>query len=266
MDADARLAGVRAKLERAKEHIRTLETEIRAFFKTKPYAIGTRRDPDTRRLIYYVTNAKDIPTNLASIAGDTLHNLKGSLDHLAYQLVLFETGQPGPFTHVYFPISDDAEKYQQETPGRVKGMRGAAIDAIAAIKPYKGGNDTLWKLHKLNNVDKHRLLITVGASYTSVDIMPLIARDAPPEMKAFVEKSPLPSLFLKPADKLFPLKAGVDLFVDLPDAEPNSKIQFRFVVSFGEAQVAEGEPLLETLNEMVTVVDQVTTRLRPFLM
>jgi hypothetical protein len=49
-------------------------------------------------------------------------------------------------------------------------MRQEAIDAIDATKPYAGGNDALWRIHKLNNVDKHRLLITVGSMVRSVDI------------------------------------------------------------------------------------------------
>jgi hypothetical protein len=83
-------------------------------------------------------------------------NLRSGLDHLAY--ALFMVGPRGtsgsPAKHVYFPISDDSTKYVAESRGKVKGMRRDAIDAINAVKPYKGGNDTLWVLHKLNNVDK----------------------------------------------------------------------------------------------------------------
>ena len=51
-------------------------------------------------------------------------------------------------------------------------MRKDAVDAIDAIKPYKGGNDTLWRLHGLNNIDKHRLLITVGLAYRFQSVTP----------------------------------------------------------------------------------------------
>jgi len=34
----------------------------------------------------------------------------------------------------------------------------------------KGGNDVLWQLHELNNVDKHRLILTVGSAVRSTDL------------------------------------------------------------------------------------------------
>ena len=50
-------------------------------------------------------------------------------------------------------------------------MRQDAIDAIRALEPYKGGKgENLWVLHRLNNIDKHRLIVTVGSSFQSVDV------------------------------------------------------------------------------------------------
>jgi hypothetical protein len=270
MTADERLARVRAKVERGKQHIHQLESELRAFFKTRPYTVGTKRNPETRRLVYYITNVRDTPVSIATIAGDVLQNLRSALDHLAYQLVLIGTGQPGPFLHVYFPISDDAAKYRAESPGRVKGMRQDAIDAINAVNPYKGGNDTLWRLHKLNNVDKHRLLITVGSSFGSVNIAPVIQRESErewskdPTFREHIGKVKLPPLFIK-AETVFPLKVGEELFIDAPDAEVNAKMQFSFDVAFSEPQVAEGEPLLETLQQMADEVDNLVVSFKPLL-
>lgn len=41
-----------------------------------------------------------------------------------------------------------------------KGMCPKAIKAIDALKPYKGGNDALWRIHELDNIDKHCALFT----------------------------------------------------------------------------------------------------------
>ncbi len=30
--------------------------------------------------------------------------------------------------------------------------------------PYGGGNEILWKLHQLSNIDKHRVLFTIGSN------------------------------------------------------------------------------------------------------
>jgi hypothetical protein len=130
-------------------------------------------------------------------------------------------------------------------------MRQDAIDAIRALEPYKGGKgEDLWVLHRLNNIDKHRLIVTVGSSFQSVDLGAYITQRM---AKAFPDNFPggLPhiELFMRPADTLFPLKTGDELFIDAPDAEANEKMNFRFNIAVNEPGVIEGKPLLETLVE-----------------
>jgi hypothetical protein len=261
MTADKRLTLVRVKIERARKHLLEVGAEIRLFLQGKPYVIGTKRDPQTRRLIYYLVSVRDTPLGLAAMVGDVLQNLRSALDHLAYQLVLVGTAGVPPTRRVYFPIADDATKYKAEKPGRVKGMRQDAIDAMDALKPYKGGNDPLWRLHRLSIIDKHRLLITVGSAFSSVNVAPLLERDFP----GVAGKVTLPPLWLKPADRLFPLKQGDELFADLPDTEVVDKVGFAFDLAFGEPQVVEGEPLLRTLQGMADLVDKIVCSFRPLL-
>lgn len=52
----------------------------------------------------------------------------------------------------------------------MNGARQETFEAIDALKPYKGGNDPLWMLYRLNNIEKHRLLITVGSMLHSLDL------------------------------------------------------------------------------------------------
>jgi hypothetical protein len=267
MTADERLAPIRVKIERAKEHIRDLEVEVRSFLMTNPYIVGPKRNPQTRQLIYYLVSVRDTSPRISAIIGDVIHNLRSALDHLAYQLVLVGGGTPSKQT--YFPISEDAAKYKTERPGKVKGMRPDAIKAIDAIKPYGGGNDLLWRLHRLDNVDKHRLLITCGSAYNSVNIGPMMHRSISQVWReaGFDQAREIPvfDLFIRPADRLFPLKAGDELFIDAPDAEVNEHMQFRFDVAFGEPQVLEGEPLIETLHQMADLVDHLVSSFAPLL-
>jgi hypothetical protein len=64
---------------------------------------------------------------------------------------------------------------------------------------------------------------------------------------------------------MWPLKAGDQLFTDLPDAEVDQNRQFRFEVAFGEKQVVEGEPLIETLQHMADLVDNLVISFKPLL-
>jgi len=125
---------IRIKIQRAEEHIRDLEPELKAFFDTNPYAVGTKHNPQTGQLIYYLVSVRDVPERISAITGEVLQNLRSALDHLAYALFMIGPGgtSGSPAKHVYFPISDDATKYVTESPGKVKGMRQDAIDAINA--------------------------------------------------------------------------------------------------------------------------------------
>src|SRR5205823_12088781 len=181
-----------------------------------------------RKLIYYLASVEQPGDGIATTVGDVLQNLMSALDHLAYQLVCVGMGSDGPFDHVYFPITDSVAEYEAQKRHKVRGMRPDAIRAIDAIKPYKGGNDILWRLYKLNNVDKHRLVIAVGSAFRSVN---LGAHMQQMMQKTVADKGitlPVLDLYVKPADRLFPLKVGDQLFIDAPDAEVNDKVQFVF--------------------------------------
>ena len=135
---------------------------------------------------------------------------------------------------------------------------------LRSLKPYKGGNDALWMLYRLNNVEKHRLLMTVGSIFQSVDLGAHVTAHM---RKSFPELAdiPLMSAFFKSDDVRFPLKKGDVLFTDGPDAEVNPEMQFRFNVAFNEPQIAEGKPLLETLHQLTALLEGIVSALTPRL-
>ena len=259
-----RLTGVNAKIARANEHIHDLDGRIKAFIGETPYKVGARRDRKTRRPIYYLISVQDVPPDIAVVAGDVIQNLCSALDHLAYQLVLVGTGQPGPFFHVYFPFFDSASQYKTGKTGKIKGMRQDAIDAIDAIKSYKGGNDTLWRLYSLNKIDKHRLLIAAGSTFESVDIAGDMTRPLEKALGKPLGVS-IPSLSIRPANNLFPLNAGDQLFIGAPDDEVDQNKQFTFEVALNEPGIVESEPVLKVLKDMFDLVESLIPGFRPLL-
>ncbi|HEY4273101.1 MAG TPA: hypothetical protein VGM65_13965 [Candidatus Udaeobacter sp.] len=147
MTARERLDLISVKIERAKEHFRSLEGEVTSYLKSIPYAINTRRDPESRRLVYFVESIRPTSVKLTAMTGDVIHNLRSALDHLAYQLVWVGTGKL-PSTRIYFPIADDKAKYIAQRKSQIKGATADAVAKLDALEPYKGGNDALWRLHK----------------------------------------------------------------------------------------------------------------------
>lgn len=264
---DERLKHVTLKIKRAKDHIVDLERQLRAFIDSGPYKAGAKHDPQTRKLVYYIKSAEPTPDCLPLIAGDAIQNLMSALDHLAYQIVCRDTGDNPPNPNwIYFPIADDAAKYETKKSGKINGARPESFDAIDALKPYRGGNDLLWTLYRLNNIEKHRLLLTVGAQVVGMNLGQLMAGHVSstlgPEAAAALESM---NLFLIPDNKGFPLKPGFELYIGAVDEKPNPKQQFRFDVVLSEPGIVDGKPLLETLNQFTTLVDNIVTTLTPRL-
>lgn len=264
---DERLKHVTLKVKRAYEHISAFEQQLRIFLESRPYKVGAKRDPKNRKLIYYVESAEPIPDCLFLIAGDAIQNLMSALDHLAYQIVSSDTSDNPPNPKgIYFPIADDSAKYEANKRKKMEGARQQTFDAVDALKPYKGGNDQLWILHRLNNIEKHRLLLTAGSQAGGINLGQLMAGRLsgtfPPEAAAAFEST---NIFLNPAEKGFPLTAGFELYIGAVDERPNPKQQFRFDVVLSETGIIEGKPMLETINQFAKLVDDIVATLTPLL-
>jgi len=257
MNAVDRLALIQVKMDRAKEHITSLNTAISTFFGTHPYQVSTKRD-STRRLIYYLSGVQPTPTSFAIITGDAIQNLRSALDHLAYQLFLVGTNGSTDGHHVYFPIHRGATEYQNNLSRQTQGMRQDAVSTLNTLEPYKGGKGhKLWVLHELNLIDKHRLLVTVGSSYQSFNVgahmRPMMQEQA---AAVGIAAPKVPDLYLKPADNLFPLKVGDELLIDAVDAQVNNEMDFRFNIVLNESGVIEGAPLLDTVKDFCDLVNK----------
>jgi hypothetical protein len=141
LTAYARVVLLRIKIERAKQHFSDLERVVLAY-RDKTMRVGLAEDNP------HSTHWETLPVypfDILAIAGDVIHALRSALDHLAYQLAIVGSGKP-PSRRVEFPIAKDGNTYEAEKPRKVEGIRPEAVKAIDALKPYKGGNDALWRI------------------------------------------------------------------------------------------------------------------------
>lgn len=124
---DDRLKQVTSKIKRAKEHVSDLERQLRAFLDSNPYKVSAKHDPETRKLVYYVSGVQATPDCLPLVAGDAIQNLMSALDHLAYQIVCSDTGDKPPNPNwIYFPIADNATKYEAKKAWQ-NGRSGSGV-------------------------------------------------------------------------------------------------------------------------------------------
>jgi hypothetical protein len=176
------------KVQRAMRHLDDLRKAIESFFESKPYKCSGKPDLRARKIEYTMDSVEKVPDEIPLIVGDLIQNLRTALDQTAYKLYLKGTGGGSVSTKIYFPIFDSQKQYDDNKGGRTQGILAADLAKIDAIQPYKGGNDLLWAVHKLNNIDKHRLLLAVGSALHSIDVTAFL-KQVSPETK-LVENMP----------------------------------------------------------------------------
>jgi hypothetical protein len=161
LSAESRLALVRAKVERAKENLRDMEKTLRTFHHHTP---GDQIEIKSRGVRPGQIYTYHVPFNTLAAAGDVVNNLRGGLNHLVCQLMLANRPRSTQkqLAACQFPIGKSEAAYKQARGTRLKGVSPGAVQLIDALKPYKGGNDALWLLSELDNISKHRLLLSMG--------------------------------------------------------------------------------------------------------
>ncbi len=269
--------GVRLKLKRAKEHITEFEQAVGAFKKDKVCVLGTKRYPGQPNFrAVYIKSIKKIPDRLAIIAGDALFNLRSALDHLAMAFWL-NAGNHGNCRHVSFPIASSASRYRAESDRRMKDFDFNAKKAIDVIQPYQGGNGhSLWVLNELNNIDKHRLLLTVAMSMQPFNHGEAanrhLKRLGHPEANFrdlyIVQKKDgdlMDCISYKQPNVLYAIKSG-DVITGFPkDSDYYKDVKPIFEVAFDESQVGDGDTGVKTLNDLLEFVTKVINQLSGLL-
>jgi hypothetical protein len=242
LNVESRMVLARVKIEWAKRHLRSLAAEILAL---EHIHVVIRKD-DSEVPPHPITFLHDgfpkVPVlsfDAVCLAGDIVHNLRAALDHLAQQLALIgcPTLSQKELRGIEFPIAETLAKYESDKARKVKGMRPEAIEAIDNLRPYKGGNDSLWQLHALDNIDKHRSLFTFGTDFVFTSDW-------------------FDGTYLFRTDN--PHFAGVE-----PDVEKDIKLDIENAIS--NPEIGQTNALLPSLHQLVDYVENLVLSFRPLL-
>jgi hypothetical protein len=240
-----------AKTERADKHINELADLIIAFRKKDPYGVIGEDDPVTGERVGRFQERFPTPRrNVSLIAGDAIHNLRSALDLLYCELVVANAKSVAD--NDMFPIRGDSQKFEASLPVIKARIGTAAAATLEELKPYHGGNDGFWRLHKLDIADKHRLLLTtVAALHEVIHTVPVASpKDALIQVSAMgVHIAPDDIRAVEDGDELFRL-----------DAEPQGEIKYRFEISIHEPPIAECEPVMSLLDYFATGVRETIKR------
>jgi hypothetical protein len=230
LSAESRYVLVRVKIERAKQHLAGLKTAVQKYEGASQTVFISRDEPTPTAYVPLVDLPKQSFDALAC-AGEIVHNLRTALDHLAGQLVLAAGNQPTKGV-TGFPIAESIAGYESIKGRKVKGMRTQAIERIDAFMPYKGGNDEFWRIHELDNIDKHRTLLTAHRN----------------------------CLFVAdwlPGNEPYYLKSGDPDFLGFVEDNNEQDLEFEVEELLGQLQVVQTGALLPSMNQLINFIEGV---------
>jgi hypothetical protein len=147
----------RLKIERANKHISDINSIILSLPDRCVGSVEINAETGGQSIKHECQGIDAILTDLSLIAGDAIHNLRAAMDYAWFETIQHVGLSTTKYTK--FPFVESAEaleralidkKIHSSEPTLFKCM-------ISNVKPYPGGNDLLYTLHKLDISDKHRL-------------------------------------------------------------------------------------------------------------
>jgi hypothetical protein len=237
MTADDRIRLIRVKIERANKHIAELEDFVMQSGVLHGKSFRLDANAETGKPFLNIGSFNIYEPGLPAIIGDAVHNLRSALDHLAYHLVMVGTDKGGIRTerweNIQFPITHSADSYKSKrTAGKVEGMERKAIAAIDKLRPYKGGNEPLWLLHKLDNTNKHSFILPIGEDVIIAGVS---------------------------------LRASEPFFSSIGDPKTNDDMDFTGEEALIEPAVGKANVVLPTLHQLSELVSNIIASFHPLL-
>jgi hypothetical protein len=234
------LNGCRAKLDRAENQLDALGDQLRNIFEGDAYTVGGQFNEVDYSISIVLEEREQFPVIEWGLAlGEAVHHIRGSLDHLVYQLVVAQSGRP--HTSHQFPIVKKEKDWKSKVVNPPKNKRRGALDFvhrdhIAAIKrfqPYTPttGKPSLLTLQRFSNTDKHRL---IHAAATWLAEAPQIAvRLTFPFPLRSVSHEP-PGTPLRKRTEIARVVPGPGINTKSPDREVDVHTDLKLTTVFGE--------------------------------
>lgn len=219
------LNGVRAKLDRGDEHVRTYErTQARTLRRKKPPGVGLRLYFDHQDGTCVVTTARvdELPLKLGLLIADAVHNYRSALDQLVFELAFMDSrggtklSANQTLERTMFPDSEDRTNFDGHhvQTRLLAGLTKKHRADLKRFQPYRGRKlpppHPIRLLVDLSNDDKHRLTQPVLTCPTDVDLNILFEdlRDCEPAPGAVTWNPEILGRPLKPQTEIlrFPVR------------------------------------------------------------
>jgi hypothetical protein len=218
VSAHSWLAGPEAKLDRAIEHLETVEAACDHFMKSLPYTVTTEFESDPGCYVARFRRRREMPLAVGVIVGELIHDLRSALEHVAWVLAASNTDDVAKLwetrNEISFPMAKRPEAFDSHSLlAYITGPMRTVLDSLQPHtrgNPYQVDRHPLAALHDFWNVDKHRVVHgAIGEIDVSTVSWTPMALDADELLGGEVDVEPL------------------DLGGLLSDGEPIAHVRFR---------------------------------------
>ena len=240
-------------------HINLLAAKINRELGEGPvFEVLRKFEPEHEAIVYRLYQVKKVPDDWALIVGDAIHNLRGALDHLAWQLAIkhFDGVEPTDINlikKIQFPVVMNRASWTPDNCINRKYM--LKVDAAKLEKyqpfvlepPLTHILNVFFGRNGLSNIDKHRTLpvvfsTVVGAGFKaprSSDYRDCIPTENPKVIFPNVTR---------------PLESNDEIArVPVTVLGPNPDVNLQPRIAPGVA-LSEGAPLIDNLNKAKKIV------------
>jgi len=235
-----------ARAHRAKRHLMSLKGEASKYWRSfhlpevymEPRAGGTTT----------ITWGQDlIPSIFSILVGETIYNLRATLDYLVYQLAILDSGQSQEETQ--FPIEHSEGGWEKSMNGkltkkvpdkgcRLRGLNESHKERIKLLQPCFG---CCWTgiLQKFSNPDKHKTLTIVKATQ-------IVSMEPTSQNPVIID----------------PSKEGKTILFSAKMNPPNNSKNMNTDVSL-EITFDDGSPVIQTLQSLRSNIIKVLDEFKP---
>lgn len=112
--------------------------------------------PRPNELILTATLVSTVPVSVRSEVGMLANELRAILDALACRLAERHSNTS---KGTYFPITKEEEYFKDECKRKLRRLSPRDVDHTASFRPWRGGHETLFKLHEADRIRKHQKLL-----------------------------------------------------------------------------------------------------------
>jgi hypothetical protein len=233
-----------SKIAWAEKRLADFYWEIVEFGRGNPYGEVDEPHPDKpRHVVRKIKLTRDIPESTLNLASELIHGLRSSLDNAVFDIAL-ATGTRDPRSAA-FPFAKDISEMANAL-GRCKNVPPPIQSFLCGLQPYQGGNDFLWALNKLSNIDKHRILRPFGTGvFRSYGFAQGVGYFSVPDPHRWDSA-----------------KSEMEIITLGPGAIFNYRFDFQLFIAFGEVEGLAGQDAAGKMTAMCATVFRAVTALQ----